>query len=259
MTASGSSTTMLVGSVAKSGRVYDAGETTIAVENNVGWRIGVMRLLHWQGKVKSTLHRQDRFWVPRPTTSKTPQHRRLHLLRIPNHNFDYSVLPPLETYFAQDDHVPGQSCPGHCPPTLHRITMNLCNVALLLLPHIVPTCVVRGVRGWGRVRETRTKPDRRERAGRGVARRGAIPGKTGREPPGGGEQGLPGIAPRAHPQWPSAAEAPIPSGRTKVLQLELHVVLMGKVLLLGENHGQLCTGSSSGWAKLHSLFFSTQP
>jgi 5'-AMP-activated protein kinase catalytic alpha subunit len=42
MTASGSSTTMLVGSVAKSGRVYDAGETTIAVENNVGWRIGVM-------------------------------------------------------------------------------------------------------------------------------------------------------------------------------------------------------------------------
>jgi hypothetical protein len=143
--------------------------------------------------------------------SKTPQHRRLHLLRIPNHYFDYSVSPPLQTYFAQDDHVPGQSCPGHSPPTLHRITMNLCNVALLLLPHIVPTCVVRGVRGWGRVRETRTKPDRRERAGRGVARRGAIPGKPGREPPGGGEQGLPGIAPRAHPQWPSAAEAPLPT------------------------------------------------
>jgi hypothetical protein len=50
--------------------------------------------------------------------------------------------------------------------------MNLCNVALLLLPHIVPTCVVRGIRGWGRVRETRTNPNGRERALRGVARRG---------------------------------------------------------------------------------------
>jgi hypothetical protein len=126
------------------------------------------------------------FWVPPPTTSETPQHRRLHLLRIPNHYFDYSVSPPLQTYFAQDD--PVQSCPGHCPPTLHRITMNLCNVALRLLRHIVPTCVVRGVRGWGRVRETRTKPDRRERASRGVARRGAIPGKPGREPPGAGDR-----------------------------------------------------------------------
>jgi hypothetical protein len=46
--------------------------------------------------------------LPRPTTSETTQRRRLHLLRIPNHGFAYSVLPPLESYFAQDDHVPRQ-------------------------------------------------------------------------------------------------------------------------------------------------------
>jgi hypothetical protein len=176
---------------------------------------------------------------------------RLHLLRIPNHNFDYSVLPPLETY-AQEDHVPGQSCPGHCPPTLHRITMNLCNVALRLLLHIVPTCVVRGIRGWGGLGK------------HGQSRTGASAQAAGlRE---GGFRVRPAAsrreaASRAYPESPleripsgSAAEPyPRKSGRTKVLQLEVHVVLMGKVLPLGENHRQLCTGSSSGCAKLHMV------
>jgi hypothetical protein len=54
--------------------------------------------------------------LPQPSASKTPQRRSVHLLRISNQDFDHSVLPPLETYFAQNDHAPGQSCRGLCRP-----------------------------------------------------------------------------------------------------------------------------------------------
>jgi hypothetical protein len=115
------------------------------------YRHAMSPLLHWQGKVKSTLHRQESIFGTSAyhfKNTSAPSFAR-SLLRIPNHKFDYSGLLPLETSFAQDDHVPRPSRPGHCPSTLHRITINLCNVALLFLLHIVRTYVVRGIGGLG--------------------------------------------------------------------------------------------------------------
>jgi hypothetical protein len=66
----------------------------------------------------------------------------------------------------------------------------------------------------------------RARRPRGCAK-GGDSGKTGREPPGGGEQGLPGIAPRAHPQWPSAAAAPIPTTQVRIHHFFVNTITSG--------------------------------
>jgi hypothetical protein len=83
-------------------------------------------------------------------------------------------------------------------------------------PHfLLPTHGVR-VRGLGRVRETRTKPDRRERAGRGVARRGRFrvsPAASRRE-----------AASRAFPESPPER---IPSGRAP-RKTHTHIVQGGQ-------------------------------
>jgi hypothetical protein len=189
-------------------------------------------------KVKSTLHRQESIF--RHLDLPLPKH--LSIVVCTFCAFHITTSTPycsVEAYFVQDDHVPRQSCPEHCPSTLHRITMNLCNVALLLLR--LP------------LRTSDTFPD-----AAGLREGGGL-----REPPGGGEQADPGSPLERIPSGRAPQQHPYPrkSGRTKISKVDEGELDQLLLLVELEEHGECFQRSQLqlevrvvlGWAKYSYL------